>query len=102
MGHVAPPQRETGFSRHGSAQDLARLGSVGDLARSAERALDGSIHSGAASEGIGTYDIRPILNVSDQATPYYIGDVRRDFPTEGWSGTSLDKWQLKAAKCIQV
>ena len=105
LGHVAAPQREKGFSRHGSAQDLARLGSVGDLARcdlarSAERALDGSIHSGAASEGIGTYDIRPILNVSDQATPYYIGDVRRDFPTEGWSGTSLDKWQLKAAKCL--
>jgi hypothetical protein len=47
------------------------------------------------------YDIRPILNVSSQKTPFRIVDVRREWPTEGSdTGSSLDNWQLKAAKAL--
>ena len=114
LGAVAPPRALPGMgARRPSLTDLAgrgggsshsgasfppsHHGSQTDLARLAERALDGdegASHGGAAFDGAGAYDIRPILNVSDQSTPHYIGDVRRDFPHEGFPGTSLDKWQV--------
>ena len=85
LKHAAPP------SRKASTQSLAAL---------AEGA-EGADPSGVGP--VGGYDIRPILNVSAQETAYRIADVRREWPSasDGATiGSSLDAWQLKAAKAL--
>ena len=80
---IPPPSR--GASRRGSQTNLAALAEGG---------------GDAAAEREGGYDIRPILNATDQDAPYRISDVRREWPAQGSSSSSLDTWQLKAAKAL--
>ena len=102
LRHAAP------VSRKASMTNLAAL------AGTSATAGDGSTHSGdaaaaaAAATGRTTpssafgYDIRPILNTTSQDSPYRIADVRREWPSakDNDSGSSLDTWQLKAAKAL--
>ncbi|KAL1516027.1 hypothetical protein AB1Y20_002640 [Prymnesium parvum] len=54
--------------------------------RKAERCRDGV-----------PYNVRPIYNLTDQSEPLMIDDYSRSWPEEG---TSLDRWQLDAARAL--
>ena len=96
LSHAAAPLMR---SKKPSLTDLVRAGS----GRAVSRGV--SPTSSIVAGEHGTYDIRPMLNLTDQSTPYYIADVRHDWPTVGSDGSpppgsSLDKWQLKAANAL--
>ena len=68
---------------------LKRAASRARAARAAEKAA-------GLPRGCG-YDLRPVLNETEQGEPFYMGDVCDSWPKHG---TSLDAWQRQAAKAL--